>query len=44
MKLAIIGSREYPHPEKVVAFVNALPEGTIVVSGDGRGPDRKEKP
>ena len=38
--VAIIGSRGFPDREIISAFVRALPEGTVVVSGGARGVDR----
>lgn len=44
MKLAIVGSRGYPHPEMVEAFVSDVlrkrPSTIIVSGGCRRGPDR----
>lgn len=39
LNVAIVGSREYADMEQVVAFVNSLPVGTVVVSGGARGVD-----
>jgi hypothetical protein len=39
-KVAIVGSREYPHRDRVENYVNALPDGTTVVSGGAPGVDR----
>lgn len=39
MKVAIIGSRNYPDIEKVVKYVEALPEGTTIISGCASGVD-----
>lgn len=39
MKVAIVGSRTFPHLSKVVDLVKALPAGTVVVSGGARGVD-----
>src|ERR1019366_3739515 len=39
MKIAIVGSRDYPHPEKVRALINNLPADTVVISGGARGVD-----
>ena len=33
MKIAIVGSRGYPYPALVEAYVDSLPEDTVVVSG-----------
>lgn len=38
--IAIIGSRDYSYPERVVAYVNSLPDDTVVISGGARGVDR----
>jgi len=38
-RVAIVGSRGYPDEQQVRAYVRALPEGTIVVSGGARGVD-----
>ena len=39
MKVAIIGSRNYPELMKVREFVRALPDNTIVISGGAKGVD-----
>ena len=39
MKVAIVGSRDYPSPSLVRAFVNTLPDDTIIISGGARGVD-----
>lgn len=39
MHVAIVGSREWPEPERVKAYVDSLPEGTVVVSGGAKGVD-----
>ena len=39
-RVAIIGSREYPHRDRVENYVNALPDGTVIVSGGAPGVDR----
>jgi len=39
MKVAIVGSRDWPLPQEVIGVVAALPEGTIVVSGGAVGVD-----
>lgn len=39
MKVAIVGSRNFPYPDLITDFVDRLPEGTTVVSGGARGPD-----
>lgn len=40
MRLAIVGSRDFPKLSAVRRFVLALPDGTVVVSGHGRGVDQ----
>lgn len=40
MKVAIVGSRDFDRLDLVVAYVNALPKGTIVISGGAQGVDR----
>jgi hypothetical protein len=39
VKIAIVGSRDYPDEQEVREFVHALPDGVIVVSGGARGVD-----
>lgn len=39
MKVAVIGSREFPDENKVREYVRNLPTGSIVVSGGARGVD-----
>lgn len=39
MKIAIVGSRNYPDLNAVMAYVNSLPKDTIVVSGGAKGVD-----
>lgn len=39
-RLAIVGSRDYPHHDRVRAFVRRLKPTTTVVSGGARGVDR----
>jgi hypothetical protein len=39
MKVAIVGSRNWPDKKAVVNYVKKLPKGTIVVSGGATGPD-----
>lgn len=34
--VGIVGSRDYPHEDRVRAYVRSLPEGTVVVSGGRR--------
>jgi len=38
-RVAVVGSREYPDRAVVAAFVDALADGTVVVSGGARGVD-----
>ena len=38
--VAIVGSRAYPHPAEVIAYVKALPPNVIVVTGGAIGVDR----
>lgn len=38
-RIAVIGSLRYPAPERVRAYVNALPAGSVVVTGGGPGVD-----
>lgn len=40
MKIAIVGSREFPDMDLVREFVRSLPEDTIIISGGARGVDR----
>ena len=40
-KIAIVGSRDYPHLNRVRAYVESLPPDTIIVSGGARGVDRE---
>ena len=39
-RVAVVGSRGYPDRAAVAAYVQALAEGTVVVSGGARGVDR----
>lgn len=39
MKIAIVGSRDFPDIPAVLRYVSSLPAGTIVVSGGARGVD-----
>lgn len=39
MRVAIVGSRDYPNLDQVVELVQALPEGTVVISGGAQGVD-----
>ena len=38
-RIAIVGSRNYPRPDLVAAFVAGLPSNSVGVSGAGRGVD-----
>lgn len=38
-RVAIVGSRDWPDPERVRAYVRSLPPGTVVVSGGAKGVD-----
>lgn len=40
MKIAIVGSRNYPHLERVWEYVQTLPPDTVIISGGARGVDR----
>lgn len=40
MRVAIVGSRDYPDLGDVVAYVRALPGDTVIISGGARGVDR----
>lgn len=40
MKIAVVGSRDFPDQGMVVDFVASLPPDWTVVSGGARGPDR----
>lgn len=40
MRVAIIGSREYPDLEQVRAYVRTLAPGVVVISGGAPGVDR----
>lgn len=39
MRVAIVGSRNYPRPMDVVVYVRELPADTVVVSGGAAGVD-----
>jgi hypothetical protein len=41
MKIAIVGSRDFPNLALVRRFVSELPKDTIIVSGGARGVDRE---
>jgi hypothetical protein len=38
-RVAIVGSRNYPDEAAVRRYVDALPEGTVVITGGARGVD-----
>jgi hypothetical protein len=38
-RIAVIGSRSWPTPEDVTAYVHALPAGSVIVSGGAEGVD-----
>lgn len=40
LKVAVVGSRNYPNLREVEEFVNSLPDGTVVISGGARGVDQ----
>jgi hypothetical protein len=40
MKVAIVGSREYPNLSKVRQYIQSLPIDTVIVSGGARGVDK----
>src|ERR1700743_3832141 len=40
MRIAIVGSRDYPNEEQVRSFVRTLPRDWIIVSGGARGVDK----
>jgi predicted Rossmann-fold nucleotide-binding protein len=39
VNVAIVGSRDYKHLERVRAYVRTLPPDTVVISGGARGVD-----
>ena len=39
MRVAIVGSRHFPDPDRVEAFVESLPAGTRLVTGSASGVD-----
>lgn len=39
MKVAIVGSRNFPHQDMVEDYVNRLPADTVIVSGGAKGVD-----
>jgi predicted Rossmann fold nucleotide-binding protein DprA/Smf involved in DNA uptake len=39
-RVAVVGSRDFPNPDVVKAFVRSLPTSTVVVSGGARGVDQ----
>lgn len=38
-RIAIVGSRDYPRRDQVIAFVRSLPRDTVIISGGARGVD-----
>lgn len=40
MRVAIVGSRDFPHMDWVLREVSFLPQGSCVISGGARGVDR----
>ena len=40
MKIAIVGSRDYQHLDRVRIYVESLSPDTIIVSGGARGVDK----
>lgn len=38
-RVAIVGSRDYPHLEHVASYVNRLPMNAVIVSGGAKGVD-----
>jgi len=38
-RVAVVGSRSFPSPSLVEAFISSLPPGVVVVSGGARGAD-----
>lgn len=39
MKIAIVGSRNYPDRDAVAAYIRKLPADTVVISGGAKGVD-----
>ena len=39
MRIAIVGSRDYPDLAKVRDYVNSLPDDTVIITGGARGVD-----
>lgn len=39
MRVAVVGSRDWPDPDKVFDIVSTLEPGTVLVSGGARGVD-----
>ena len=39
MKIAIVGSRDYKFPKKIIDYIDNLPKDTEIVSGGARGVD-----
>ena len=40
MKVAVVGSREWPYPEMVKEFISRFHKDIVVISGHARGVDR----
>jgi hypothetical protein len=40
MKVAIVGSRNYQHLQRITDYVNALPVDTVIISGGASGVDK----
>jgi hypothetical protein len=40
MRIAIVGSRDYPNLQQVSQYVQTLPDHTVIISGGARGVDR----
>jgi len=41
VRVAVVGSRDYPDLAQVGRYIRALPRGTVVVSGGARGVDSR---
>jgi hypothetical protein len=39
-RVAVVGSRDFPNPDVVAAYVRLLPRDTVIVSGGARGVDQ----
>lgn len=39
MRVAIVGSRDYRHTYRIMAYIDTLPLDTVIVSGGARGVD-----